>query len=47
MNQIAMATGYIDPGETFIGDPNPLKSIDFTRMCKDFSRCTRSMLHKI
>jgi len=22
MNQIAMATGYISPGETFIGDPN-------------------------
>jgi hypothetical protein len=22
MNQIAMLTGYIDPGERFIGDPN-------------------------
>lgn len=22
MNQVAMLTGYIDPGETFIGDPN-------------------------
>jgi hypothetical protein len=23
MNQVGMLTGYVDPGETFIADPNP------------------------